>query len=717
MKAKLILIAGIANLLCLNGNAGVILDLDASKLPAGEVSEAADQVNAGKWKANTPFKIESTEGTPALVLDGAHKLTSDFPLPAGFEKSPFTVEVWAMNPAVDKMETVLTFAPEKGGPGTEFSFSSGSSAGAFRSGFKATTPFRSVPSPKVWHHLAWVYGADGMLRVFVDGELNVEAKLGFNMGAGSMVHIGASNENEGKGLRRGFTGAIARVRVQNTALTQAELRQGAGIVNAFSPSPASGITTTELSASLSWQPGLPEVASYVLYAGIDSAAVQAGQAGKPTTKPEFGPLPLKVGTQYFWRVAQLDKAGKVLSPGAVWTFTADKGLASGSAPRHNDSNVALTLNELKWVPGKYASKQKVFFGTTAEELEAATKPAAEVAATAASCPMPTKLTAGTRYFWRVDTDNGQQPASRGTVWTFRTQDTRVRNNITFFAGSDTHYGRENNAAINRMIIDEMNALPGIEYPASVGGGKVETPRGVVLNGDLLDEGFNQKTGPETWAEFCRDYGLTGADGRLCFPVFEGFGNHDGGPTKSFVRAGIKERNKARPGLTRISDNGLHYSWDWDDLHLSQLNLFGGSDASDVKGVNGPEHDPELSLEFLKMDLEKSLGKTGKPLIAFQHFGWLGGMSEWWTMEAKERYFEAVKDYNVLCLINGHSHGTDFLPWHDLMTIHDGATARGESDSGDFLVVHVTDTEVIVAQRKLGSWGMAKRIPRKIPAAK
>lgn len=717
MKSKLTLVIGIANLLCLHGNAGVIVDLDASKLPAGGVSEAADQVIAGKWKANMAFQIEKAEGLPALVLDGAHKLTSDFTLPAGFEKGPFTVEVWAANPTVDKMETVVTFAAEKGGPGTEFSFSSGSSAGAFRSGFKATTPFGSVPSAKVWHHLAWVYGADGMLRVFVDGELNVEAKLGFDMGANSLIHIGASNETEGKGLRRGFTGAIGRVRIQNAALSQTELRQGAGLVNAYSPNPRSGITTTELTTSLSWQPGAAEVASYVLYTGTDSAAVEDGQAGKPTTKPEFGPLPLKVGTQYFWRVAQLDKAGKVLNPGAVWSFTADKGLASGSAPRHNDSNVAITLNELNWAPGKYASKQKVFFAASAEELEAATKPAAEVAAKAVSCPMPTKLAAGTRYFWRVDTDNGQQPPSRGTVWTFRAQDVRVRNNVTFFTGSDAHYGRENNAAINRMIIDEMNALPGIEYPASVGGGKVETPRGVVLNGDLLDEGFNPKSAPQIWEEFCRDYGLTGTDGRLCFPVYEGFGNHDGGPSRSFVRASMKERNKTRPGVTRVSDNGLHYSWDWDDLHLSQLNLFGGSGPSDVKGVNGPEHDPELSIEFLKMDLGKSLGKSGKPLIAFQHFGWLGGMSDWWTMEAKERYFDVVKDYNVICLINGHSHGTDFLQWHDLMTIHDGATARGESDTGDFLVVHVTDTEVIVVQRKLGSWGMAKRIPRKIPATR
>ncbi|MEO6786726.1 MAG: hypothetical protein ABI318_11380, partial [Chthoniobacteraceae bacterium] len=199
------------------------------------------------------------------------------------------------------------------------------------------------------------------------------------------------------------------------------------------------------------------------------------------------------------------------------------------------------------------------------------------------------------------------------------------------------------------------------------------------------------------------------------PVYEGFGNHDGGPTKSFVRAGIKERNRRRGGVKAISENGLHYSWDWDDLHLVQLNLFGGSGPADVKGVNGIEHDPEASLEFLKKDLAENVGASGRPVVTFQHFAWLGGMSDWWQPEAKERFYEVVKPYRVACLINGHSHGASFIPWHDLLTIHDGSTARGESDTGDFLVVRVTDKELIVIQRKLGAWGIQKRRPLTAPA--
>ena len=177
-----------------------------------------------------------------------------------------------------------------------------------------------------------------------------------------------------------------------------------------------------------------------------------------------------------------------------------------------------------------------------------------------------------------------------------------------------------------------------------------------------------------------------------------------------MRAGIKERNPKRVGVKATSETGLHYSWDWDQVHFVQLNLFGGSGPQDVKGVNGPEHDPEGALDFLREDLANHVGTSGRPIIIFQHFAWDGGMSDWWTADAKERFYAEVKPYRVACLINGHSHGAGFVPWHNLLTIHDGSTARGDGDNGDFLVVRVTNKELIVIQRKLGEWGIQMRRP-------
>ena len=681
-----------------------LLDLDAAALARGVLNA----------------RVESVQGRAALVFNGVEEFIAEAPLPAGFEKGkPFTVEAWALNPAVGKAETVVAFAPARGGPGTEFGFGSGPTAGAFRSGFKATTPFAAPPSPEAWHHLAWTFagGAEGMLRVYVDGELDIEKPLRLTLPPGAKIHVGASGEVDGNGPKKGFSGAIAQVRVHDAALTQEDLRRSAGIVRAFAPTPRNGETLDALQASLRWQRGSADTASFVVFAGPDRAAVERGDGNlaKPTTGPEFGPVTLGLGQTYFWRVDGLDKSGRVVAPGVVWTFTAEAGLATGPQPRDQNSNVAPGVRELAWQPGKYATKQTVFLATSPAEL-GTSAPLASVAAPAARCALPSPLASGTRYFWRVDSENGAQPPSRGRVWTFRTQDAPIQNDVTFFVGSDCHYGRENNAAINRRVIDEMNALPGTPLPASMGGGFVRTPRGVVLNGDLLDEGFNKETAPANWAEFCRDYGLTGNDGRLCFPVYEGFGNHDGGPAKSFVRAGIKERNPMRVGLKSISENGLHYSWDWDQLHLVNLNLFGGSGPADVKGVNAAEHDPEQSLEFLKYDLAQNVGASGHPVITFQHFAWLGGMSDWWQAEAKERFYEVIEPYKIACLINGHSHGADFVPWHDLLTVHDGSTARGESDTGDFLVVRVTEKEVLIIQRKLGGWGNFRRKPFAAPAS-
>ena len=674
-----------------------MLELDALALPAGQITEIT---TAGhRWHSNMPLRVEALAGRQAISFDGTQTLISELLPPEKW--SAFTVEAWVLNPAIDRLETVVAMCGLTGGMGTEFNFSSSASAGAFRSGFKATTPFSTLPAVAVWHHLAWTYNG-ATLSVFVDGELDLERRLKVSLPVPLKMHVGSSSEVDDKGPRKAFSGAITRVKVHNTALMQEELRASAGLLAPYAPEPRNGAVTDALSVPLRWRPGVAGAKDFTVYAGVDRGAVERGEA---STGNQADPMPLRLGATYFWRVEQ-NEAGKKLS-GPVWTFTADSGRAMDPGPRDATANAPASLKLLAWRPGKYATTQRVFTGSSRDDM----KLAAELPGTTASFAMPSPLAAGTRICWRVDSDNGAQPKTTGTVWNFRTQDAPVQNDVTFFVSSDTHYGRENNAAINRRVIDAMNLLPGEALPPSLGGGYVRTPRGVVLNGDLLDEGFDKETAPANWVEFCRDYGLTGSDGRLCFPLYEGFGNHDGGPTKSFVRAGIKERNPKRVGLKSVSDNGLHYSWDWDQVHLVQLNLFGGSGPQDVKGVNGTEHDPQGSLEFLSEDLGKNVGFSGRPVIIFQHFAWVGGMADWWQMEAKERFYDTVKPYRVACLINGHSHGASFIPWHDLLTVHDGSTARGEGDTGDFMVVRVTDMELFLAQRKLdGTWGIQMRSP-------
>jgi hypothetical protein len=46
---------------------------------------------------------------------------------------------------------------------------------------------------------------------------------------------------------------------------------------------------------------------------------------------------------------------------------------------------------------------------------------------------------------------------------------RAPREITFFVASDTHFGVPGIEEANRRLIDELNGLPGLEYPAEIGG--------------------------------------------------------------------------------------------------------------------------------------------------------------------------------------------------------------------------------------------------------
>jgi 3',5'-cyclic AMP phosphodiesterase CpdA len=136
--------------------------------------------------------------------------------------------------------------------------------------------------------------------------------------------------------------------------------------------------------------------------------------------------------------------------------------------------------------------------------------------------------------------------------------------VTFVHISDQHYSADGDSPdVLVGTIHAINNLPGTDYPAEFGG-NVDTPRGIVLTGDLTNDGT-----PADWKLFEAHWGLTGREGLIRFPVYEGAGNHDGGPAsagpegRGYVRRQIIERNKRRPGIRRVSDNGLHYSWDWD----------------------------------------------------------------------------------------------------------------------------------------------------------
>jgi cytolysin (calcineurin-like family phosphatase) len=272
--------------------------------------------------------------------------------------------------------------------------------------------------------------------------------------------------------------------------------------------------------------------------------------------------------------------------------------------------------------------------------------------------------------------------------------------VTFYLVSDTHYGQSPRGDETLpLMVEKMNGLPGTPYPEALGGA-VGIPRGVIHAGDVTNDGK-----ATNWLHFVQDYGLDGTDGGLKFPVYETFGNHDGGPA-SPVREAIRQRNLLRVGVTNVSENGMHYSWDWGPLHLVNLGI--------SPGTTRQPYDPQDSSAFAAADLARRVGDSGRPVILIHHFGFDREHSwSWWPDEWKTQYDEMTKGYNVVAILHGHMHRPAIYRWEGRDVYHpphfrQDVKADGPVEHG-FFVFRITDRELAVAERKLDdTWGMTAR---------
>jgi len=283
--------------------------------------------------------------------------------------------------------------------------------------------------------------------------------------------------------------------------------------------------------------------------------------------------------------------------------------------------------------------------------------------------------------------------------------------VTFLVTSDSHYDaleNEDRNERNRVTIDQMNSIADVAWPAELGGDAIDAPRGVLLLGEVIDDGDRMKEGKNQteiqYRYFVNDFGLDGTDGRLKYRVFEGWGNHDGPPIGrerfgfSF-QAHFKQRNTWRLSegwIDHLADNGLHYSWNWDGVHFVQLNLYPADRPHPAVRYSPEYHDPQGSLPFLKRDLEHHLDAPRQPVILLHHYDLQG--SDWWHDEQRAAYYETVRPYNVVAVFHGHT-GTGLYEWKPeneerraLPVVNTGQTENG------FFVVQITDERIRLAYR-------------------
>ncbi len=252
---------------------------------------------------------------------------------------------------------------------------------------------------------------------------------------------------------------------------------------------------------------------------------------------------------------------------------------------------------------------------------------------------------------------------------------------SFFLVGDTHYcaNKENpkemlekSAAVNGRLLDWLNRLPGTEIPVQAGGGVVPIPRGVLHAGDFIDNGDKGKAMVgmvETeLAAFVQDYGLNGGDGRLKWPVYEVHGNHDGPQGDTAAVREIVARNRRRRGLTNVSENGLHYSWDWAGVHFVALGIVvGGAPTVERKR----RYAPHGSLPFLKQDLADHVKSPKTPIVLLHHIDVHRYSQEVDAAKAKHQewdYGDAWATYEVLRgrrvagMLCGHTHARKLCRW-------------------------------------------------------
>jgi cytolysin (calcineurin-like family phosphatase) len=274
--------------------------------------------------------------------------------------------------------------------------------------------------------------------------------------------------------------------------------------------------------------------------------------------------------------------------------------------------------------------------------------------------------------------------------------------VTFLVSSDSHYDAFENEDRNerdRTTIDQMNAIAAVSWPDELGGGSIGQPQGVLLLGDVIDDGDRMKEGKNQSEQqnryFLADFGLDGTDGRLKYPVFEGWGNHDGPPEGrerfgfSFQKQ-LKQRNAQRlqHGLIdHVSENGLHYSWNWGGVHFVQLNLLPADKPHPEIRYSPQYHDPQNALAFLKRDLSGNLTDPNQPLVVAHHYDLQG--TDWWHDEQRKAYYEAIRPYKIIAVFHGHT-GTGVYQWkpkdeqrEPLHVINTGQTENG------FFVVQIT----------------------------
>jgi hypothetical protein len=230
-----------------------------------------------------------------------------------------------------------------------------------------------------------------------------------------------------------FKGVISKINVYDYAMDAFEVRQELGMTAAFKPTPEEGAEVFADDVDLAWKPGKANAASFRVWLGDDKKAVEAGTAKSYDTKePKLFVKGTLSGAKQYWRVAQVDKDGKLLDKGPIWSYQNTYGRAHG--PRPTVGELVNPLHVLHWEgPIQPVKQQRVLFAKSPEELEAKAKRGEYLykglvkgdnprSYTIWVGPTMDTLNPGKTFYWRVDFVYDGGRLVKGPLWNFKVRD-------------------------------------------------------------------------------------------------------------------------------------------------------------------------------------------------------------------------------------------------------------------------------------------------------
>ena len=306
-----------------------------------------------------------------------------------------------------------------------------------------------------WLHVAATFkpGTTNGLIFYVNGvesdRLNSSA-----MSAGTGPFLIGNNE-----WSETFIGLIDEVRVYNSILTAAEIKQLAFRAKAYGPNPADGATGVTLPI-LTWESG-SSVTWHDVYFGTDPNPPKVARATAAYAGFYFHAAGLEAGKTYYWRVDEVEANGTVRT-GDLWTFTAAPVTAYAPSPRNGDKWIDLDA-DLSWQPGQNATQRTLYFGTD-QAAVAARDAGVSKGLLYVTTFEPGTLAPQTTYYWAVDEfGTATYP---GDVWSFTTAGGGGGVKGEYFA--NTNQNIVGAPALTR-IDPEINFLWGTDGPdASIG---------------------------------------------------------------------------------------------------------------------------------------------------------------------------------------------------------------------------------------------------------